>query len=146
MALPPATQSSHVDLGLALLRVTTGIIFAVHGGQKLFVYGFAGVTGAFGEMDVPLAAVVGPAVGLLEFFGGLALVLGLFTRVAALGLAGDMLGALLLVHLSAGFFLPDGYEFVLALMGAALTLALTGAGSYSLDAFRAGARRRKAAA
>lgn len=45
-----------------------------------------------------------------------------------------MLGALLIVHLDAGFFLPNGYEFVLALLGVAVTLALTGAGAYSLDA------------
>ena len=137
--LRPAT-TTQVDLGLTLLRVVTGIIFAAHGGQKLFVYGFDGVAGGFAQMGIPAAGILGPAVGLLEFFGGLALIAGFLTRPVALGLAGTMLGALFMVHLSAGFFMPNGYEFVLALFGVAMTLAITGAGAWSVDA-RLNARR-----
>lgn len=123
-----------VDLGLLILRVALGTVFLVHGGQKLFVFGLAGVTGGFTQMGVPMPAVTAPLVALVEFGGGLALVLGLLTRLAALGIAVDMLGAMFLVHLKNGFFLPTGYEYALLLCLLAVTLMITGAGGYSLDA------------
>lgn len=122
------------DLGLTVLRLATGAIFAAHGAQKLFTYGFAGVTDAFGQMGVPMAGITGPATALVEFFGGLALVFGLLTRLAGFGLAVTMVGAIGFVHVAAGFFAPNGVEFPLALLAATATLALTGAGRFSLDA------------
>ena len=140
MRLFNSASPRQVDLALLLLRAVAGIVFAAHGGQKLFVFGFDGVAGAFGQMGIPMAGIVGPAVALVEFLGGLALIAGLLTRLASLGLAVTMLGALFLVHIRAGFFLPNGYEFVFTLLGIAATLIVTGAGAYSIDARIAGRR------
>ena len=125
--------SRRIDSGLLVLRIVIGIVLLMHGGQKLFVYGFDGVVGAFGQMGVPIPALTGPLTAIVEFLAGGALVIGLLTRLAAIGLALDMLGAILIVHLKNGFFLPGGYEFALTLLGANIAIALTGAGYYSID-------------
>lgn len=132
--LTAPASGRQLDLGLGILRTVAGLIFTVHGAQKLFVFGFDGVAGAFAGMGVPVPGLIGPGVALLEFFGGLALIAGLLARPAALLLGANMLGALFLVHLPAGFFLPNGYEFVLALLGALATVAVAGPGRFSLDA------------
>src|SRR3954468_2919732 len=134
MSLFSSPTRRQIDAGLALLRIVLGATFIMHGVQKLFVYGFAGVTGAFGQMGIPMPGILGPFVALVEFFGGIAILLGLLTRLASLGIGATMVVAILTVHLKAGFFNPGGFEFPLALLASALTLVITGAGAYSLDA------------
>lgn len=132
--------TTRTDVGLTILRVVTGAIFVAHGAQKLFVYGFAGVSGAFQGMGIPFPGITGPLTGLVELFAGLALVVGLLTRLAGFGLAITMLGAIAFVHLAAGFFAPTGFEFPLALLAATSALAFTGAGRFSLDGLIASRR------
>lgn len=133
-----ASTSDRLDLGLAILRVVVGIVFLVHGAQKLFDWGLAGTAERFAGMGVPLASITGPAVAFVEFFAGAALILGLFTRWAALGVGLVMAGAITFVHLPNGFFNPMGFEFPLTVLAAATAIALAGPGAYSVDAKRAG--------
>lgn len=122
-------------LALLVLRIALGAVFIAHGAQKLFVYGFAGTSGSFADMGVPLAPITGPLVGLVEFIGGMLLVLGLGTRFVAAALALDMIVAVCLVHLPFGIFSADGgYELPLALAAGATALILAGPGRISVDA------------
>jgi putative oxidoreductase len=124
-----------VSTGLAVLRIATGVVFLNHGYQKMFVFGFSGVTGAFTHMGVPLPGVMGPLIALLEVFGAVALIFGFLTRPLALAFVLDMLGAILLVRLKDGF---SKYELEFLLCAASLALVFAGAGRFSIDAMIAG--------
>jgi putative oxidoreductase len=126
-------DTARFDAALAILRLVVGIVFIAHGGQKLFVFGLDGVAGGFAQMGIPGAAIAGPLTAFVELFGGLALVAGLLTRLAGVGLSITMLGAIFFAHISAGFFAPKGFEFPLTLLGASLALAIAGPGRWSLD-------------
>ena len=125
------------------LRLPIGIVFAAHGAQKLFGwFGGYGLTGTAQWMES-----IGLAPGVLmvllaggaEFFGGLALILGLLVRPAAAALSVAMLVAIFTVHISHGLFMSNnGYEFALALLAASVSLLISGAGRASVDAAIAG--------
>jgi len=116
-----------------ILRVAVGTVFLAHGAQKLFVFHFGGVAQFFTQAGIPLPALSAVVVTLAEFLGGLALVLGFGTRIGALLLAFDMLGAIALVHFKGGFFAPRGLEYPFVLLAANIGLMLTGAGALALD-------------
>ena len=120
------------------LRVPVGLIFAAHGAQKLFGwfggYGLEGTGQFFGSLGLHPGELMALLAGSAEFFGGLALVLGLLVRPAAVALAVTMLVAIVSVHIGKGFFMDKGgIEYALALFAASLSLAFSGAGRASVD-------------
>jgi putative oxidoreductase len=135
-----ATNTSMSQLAL---RIPVGIIFAAHGAQKLFGwFGGHGLEGT-GQWMASIGLNPGYLMALLagsaEFFGGLALILGLLVRPAAFVLAFTMIVAIFTVHAGNGLFMSnDGYEFGLALLAASVSLAFSGAGRASLDHIVAG--------
>ena len=122
----------NLDRALLVLRLALATVFIAHGCSKLFVMGHPAVTGFFTQLGIPMPGVAAWCVALLEFLGGLALGVGIFTRVLSLLFVADMLGAIGLAVFSKGFL--GGYEFEFTLAAGALTLALVGGGRYSLDA------------
>ena len=119
-------KGSFADVALSLLRVVSGALFMQHGAQKLF-----GVLGR--EEAVEVVSLMGLA-GVLELFGGLAILLGLYTRPVAFILSGEMATAYFMAHFSRGLWpimnrgeLPILYCFLF------LFFFAVGGGSYSLD-------------
>ncbi len=127
-------QSTLTTSARTILRIVAGFLFAAHGWQKFNEFTIAGTQAAFAQMGVPAANLAAPVIATLELVGGVALILGVLTRVFAALLAVNMLGALFLVHAPAGIYAATGgYELVLILAAAALALTLVGAGKVSVD-------------
>jgi putative oxidoreductase len=131
--------------GQLALRLPVGIIFAAHGAQKLFGwfggYGLEGTGQWLASIGLHPGTVMALLAGGAEFFGGLALIVGLLVRPAAAVLAFTMVVAIVAVHLGNGLFASNnGYEFALALLAAAVSLTLSGGGRASLDRVLAGQR------
>ena len=131
------------DIALTILRLVLGVVFLAHGAQKMLGwfggYGFHATMEFFTHMGMP--APVAFLVICTEFFGGLGLIVGLLTRIAALGIGVEMIGAIFMVHLQNGFFMNwfgnqkgEGFEYHLLAIAIAGTLLLRGAGKFSADA------------
>ncbi|MFA7286520.1 MAG: DoxX family protein [Patescibacteria group bacterium] len=118
-------QKNH-DLAVLLVRVTVGAVFIAHGVQKLGALGMVG--GFFTSLGLP--AVLATVVAVVEVAAGVAVLLGIATRIAALGIAVIMVGAIFFVKFSLGFL--GGYEFELVLLLIALSLVASGPGRYSV--------------
>ncbi len=147
--------SAYTDLGLLVLRIFLGFIMIVHGIPKLMGPARQQMRGGMTQMGIPGGLF--DLVGLLELVGGVALILGVLTRVAALLFALEMVGTIYLYLAKLGRFIPPpemlqqmvagsrrvmrgfiagvgGWEFDLLILGAALVLLTAGAGSISFDA------------
>ncbi len=130
----------HSNAGLAalVLRLPVGIVLAAHGAQKLFGwfggYGLEGTGQWMASIGLEPGYLMALLAGSAEFFGGLALVLGLLTRPAAALSAFTMLVAIFSVHIGNGLFMSNsGYEFALTLFAATLALAIQGGGRFAID-------------
>jgi putative oxidoreductase len=126
-----------------VIRVVLGVIFFAHGAQKVLGwfggYGLKGTTGYLSSLGIPLP--VAYLVCFFELFGGLGLIVGLLTRLAALAIVVVMVGAIVKVHWQHGFFLNwsltpgkgHGFEANLALLAMAVACVIAGGGAWSLD-------------
>jgi putative oxidoreductase len=131
------------DIATAVLRLVLGVIFFAHGAQKMLGwfggYGFTGTMGFFtGAMHIP--AIFAFLAIAAEFFGGLGLILGFLTRIAAFGILSNMVVAIAMVHSQFGFFMNwtgaqkgEGYEYHLLILAATVLLIIRGAGAASVD-------------
>jgi putative oxidoreductase len=135
-------MSTSNDVSLTILRLVMGVVYFAHGAQKMLGwfggFGFHATIGFFTHTGMP--AAVAFLVICTEFFGGLGLIVGLLTRIAALGIGVEMIGAIFMVHLQNGFFMNwagnqkgEGFEYHLLAIAAAAALLLRGAGAFSLD-------------
>jgi putative oxidoreductase len=135
---PQAVTDKLAPLAWPMVRIVTGLLLIPHGAQKLFGW-FGGyglqATGQFFESSLGMSpgVLMAGLAGAVEFFGGIALVLGLLTRPAALAIA-VLMAVALTVHIPNGFFWNNGgYEYPLMWGVLALAIALRGGGEFSLD-------------
>ena len=127
-----------VTAGLLVLRLVIGLTVAAHGAQKLFGWfagpGLPGFAATLEQLGVRPGRAWAIVASVAEFGGGLLVVLGLMTPIAALFVAGDLLVAIVTVHLARGYWNHDGgFEYPLVLIGGLVALSLVGPGPASLD-------------
>jgi putative oxidoreductase len=130
--------STNAGFDTLALRIPAAIIFIAHGAQKLFAwfggYGLEGTGQWMASIGIEPGYQMALLAGSAEFFGGIALLIGLMVRPAALMLAVTMLVAIFSVHFVNGLFISaNGYEFALALLAISVALMISGAGKFSVD-------------
>jgi putative oxidoreductase len=121
-----------------LLRLVLGVIFVAHGAQKAFGWfdgpGIENFSKFMVELNLPFPVLNAYLAAYTELIGGLLLILGMYTRFAALGIAGTMVVAITMVHWSGGLFAANnGFEYPLTIFAACVTLMGIGAGPLSVD-------------
>jgi len=128
---------------LTVLRLVMGVTFFMHGAQKMLGwfggYGFSGTMGFFTSM-MHIPAPFAVLAILAEFLGGIGLIVGALTRIAAFGIATNMVVAVLMVHANVGFFMNwtgqqkgEGFEYHLLALAIAIVLMVRGGGAFSVD-------------
>jgi putative oxidoreductase len=137
-ALLNSLLRTQAGYGISLLRVVTGLTFMAHGSQKLFGwfggYGLVGVGQWMESIGITPGYLMAALAGSAEFFGGLALVVGLLVRPAAISLLIAMLVAIISVHWANGFFITEsGFEYAMILGLISAVILIEGAGKLSLD-------------
>ncbi|WP_397453393.1 DoxX family protein [Pseudomonas sp. NA-150] len=130
--------ATRAGFGLTVLRIIVGIVFVAHGGQKLFGlfggYGLAGTAQYMESLGLTPGYMMASLAGGAEFFGGVALIIGLLARPAAVALIFMTLVAIFSVHIHNGLFMANnGMEFALALLGGLIAVLIEGPGRLSLD-------------
>jgi len=131
------------DPAFTVMRLVLGVVFFAHGSQKVLGwfggYGFSATMGVFtSQLHIP--TVIAFLAIAAEFFGSLGLILGLLTRIAAFGIAANMVAAIVMVHMRFGFFANwsghqqgEGYEYHLLVLALTIALMIGGGGALSAD-------------
>lgn len=122
------------DTALLIARVILGAVLVAHGAQKLFDNGIAATADGFGQMGIPVPQAAAWFAALVEFGGGILLIVGALMPLVGVLVAINMFGAFWFAHREAGVFVTDGGWELVAVIGAlGLLLAATGAGRFSVD-------------
>jgi len=130
------------EYSVALARIAFGVVFFAHGAQKMLGWfggsGFSATISGFAKFGMPTAVALFAI--FVEFFGSLSLLLGLLSRVAALAIIIEMIGAVLTVHIHNGFFMNwmgnqkgEGFEYHIIAVTLAFLILVQGAGAVSID-------------
>lgn len=123
------------DAAPLILRVALGIIFAWHGYDKVFVKGLPAITGFMGTLGLPFPTLMAYLLSYGELIGGFLLIIGLLTYWVAVVDVIISVVAFVTVHMANGFSVSaGGYEYIMLIFAASVSVLITGAGKYSVDA------------